>query len=73
MKFSIEDLIALIGGAVKERIAGRRTIPPLTQAETLKGHFPDFQKKDKGVAVYKPKEVSPDQVIPLDDDDFKDF
>jgi len=73
MKFNTEDLIALVGGAVKERTADRGTIPPLTQAETLKGHFPAFQKKEQGVAVYKPKEVSPDQVIPLDDDDFKDF
>jgi hypothetical protein len=34
---------------------------------------PAKKGKGKEVAVSSAKEVSPDQVIPMDDEDFKDF
>jgi methyl-accepting chemotaxis protein len=75
MKFNIEDLIDLVGATGKKRTGTRRTVAPLTQAIAPHNYFQPLRKKDRdtGVSIYRTKKVSPDQVIPLDDDDFKDF
>ena len=64
MKEFIEDLSASIAGAgaITQKIPLRKPFA---------GHVKKTQSKD--LAVFKKKEVRPEQIIPMDDDNFKDF
>jgi methyl-accepting chemotaxis protein len=75
MKFVVEGLVNLVGEAEIIKSEAKKRVTRLTKAPLQQDRFSAIRRedKDKGVAVYKAREVSPDQVIPLDDDDFKDF
>jgi len=75
MKAIVEDLAALIGATAKIKTQVSKNFSRLTKAAVQHDPFPELRKKEKvrGMEVYKAREVSPDQVIPLDNDDFKDF
>ncbi|MDM8552557.1 methyl-accepting chemotaxis protein [Desulfobacterales bacterium HSG2] len=70
MKGFVDDLLRLFGRHVEERMAVRPMDMDLKRPEihTLKKE-PSF----KEMPVYKEKEIKPEQIIPLDDDDFEDF
>jgi len=69
MKGFVDELIALVGGRGSAAARGTKAVvePPKTIAHRA------FAAPAKQMAVHKAKEVSPDQVIPMDDSDFKDF
>jgi hypothetical protein len=80
MMGTVEELSALVGGSrngtgMQQTLSGERE----HKVEAKKA-LPAFAEKAKAIAVRKTKpeisqgtEVAPDQVIPLDDKDFKDF
>jgi len=71
MRAAVGDLMALVGGSGKGngKSASGVTISRSHQTH----HALAAPPKGKQVVVHQAKEVSPDQVIPMDDDDFKDF
>ncbi|MCP4717714.1 MAG: methyl-accepting chemotaxis protein, partial [Deltaproteobacteria bacterium] len=71
MKSSVGELMALVGGTGKGNLssAGSSSRPAMQQAHhAIAAPTPVV----KHVDVSKAKEVSPDKIIPMDDD-FKDF
>jgi len=64
MRQYIKDLAATIGGAVDEALTISARKPSVYRAKKI---------ERKEVTLPKAKEVRPEQVIPMDDDDFKDF
>ncbi len=76
MKGSVGELMALVGGSGKEHagsVAAGRVKPVLHSTHhAIAAPAPARSTANKQVAVHKTTEVSPDQVIPMDDD-FKDF
>ncbi|MDX9746621.1 MAG: methyl-accepting chemotaxis protein [Syntrophales bacterium] len=79
MKSYVGDLVALIGG--EARLETSRTLMG-QQAWTSRGLMPGPGPKTKDLAMYRPqaglhggkeKVVRPDQIIPLENGDFKDF
>ncbi len=73
MKGFVDDLMALVGGSTgaAQRVAQTRTAAP---AAAMRVHpAPVQQVAAREVAVPRAKEVTPEQVIPMSDDDFKDF
>ena len=74
MKGMVDKLLALVGG--RGNGTGRASTPDAEGANTGTHKAiarPAKVLKVKDPAVYKSKEVSPEQVIPMDDGDFKDF
>jgi methyl-accepting chemotaxis protein len=81
MKDFVGELVKLVGGSADNGgngryVAGRE--PKRIGRSVQKGirkaiAAPKGKAGDKGIIVHKTKEVSPDQVIPMDDKDFKDF
>ena len=74
MKGMVGELVELVGGD------GHDSSRPAPGVQALQTGFrnvgtavPANTAKDKDLAAYKAKEVRPEQVIPLSDDDFKDF
>ena len=69
MKGYVDDLVALVGGSAKgaksvhAKVMTPKAVPGKALAAPAK----------KQVAVHQAKEVRPEQVIPLEDGDFKDF
>jgi methyl-accepting chemotaxis protein len=75
MKGFVNDLVALVGGSGGDgkRVSYAEVKAPAT-AGTIAFEEPPQQVETKKVAVHKARELVPDRVIPLDDDDnFKDF
>ena len=78
MKGSVGELMALVGGSGKghqDRKPARSAKPASHSAgQALAAPGRKARKaKGKEVAVQEAKEVKPDQVIPMDDEDFEDF
>ena len=78
MKSMVGELIALVGGTTnKEGVDEKASLSQTTKVQRHAVHhaLPAPAKKAKGkeVAVHKAKEVKPDQVIPMDETEFKDF
>ncbi|MBN2122686.1 MAG: Cache 3/Cache 2 fusion domain-containing protein [Deltaproteobacteria bacterium] len=74
MKAVVNDLVATIGGSAKGTGASSRKGSPKVQSLPKKGSRPrQAPARQKGLALREAKEVKPDQVIPLDEDEFKDF
>lgn len=72
MKVIVEELVALVGGGTNG--ARHNPSPALNELHTgLDTELAAPPKKIKKPPVHKAKEVSPKQVIPMDEDDFKDF
>ena len=70
MKGFVDELVAMVGGSVK-KAAGVTVAKVRPQAAAVHRAIADPVKK--GLAIQHAKEVSPEQVIPMTDDDFKDF
>ena len=70
MKQMVGELIALIGGSAKDGAGKEKPAARIAQAVVHKER-PVSKKKE--VVVHKAKEVKPDDVIPMDDGNFKDF
>jgi methyl-accepting chemotaxis protein len=69
MKQMVGELVGLVGGSgKKDGIGGTKSVIHQTPHT-----FAAPTKKGKEVAVRQAKEVNPEQVIPMDDGDFKDF
>ncbi len=77
MKSSVGDLIALVGGAGNgnARSMAGSTVKSVIHSthHTAAASGPAKKVENRQVTVRKATEVSPEQVIPMDDDDFKDF
>ena len=75
MKLSVGELMALVGGSGKRNDrsaksgATKSVIHPTHHALAA----PAKKAKGKEVVVHNAKEVKPDQVIPMDEAEFKDF
>ena len=72
MKAIVEELVALVGGHPK---GVECDASPAIKALQAKFHseLAAPVKKIKKLPVHKAKEVSPEQIIPMDEDNFKDF
>ncbi|MFC1488798.1 methyl-accepting chemotaxis protein [Thermodesulfobacteriota bacterium] len=75
MKFVVEGLVSLVGETEVIKSETNKRVHRRTKAVVQHDPSPELRikEKDRGMDGYKAREVSPDQVIPLDDDDFKDF
>ena len=71
MKSVVKDLMRLVGGSSNgEKTNGLQKLSAKTiEGKTLLG----FKKTGTGDALAKSKEVIPEQVLPLEGEDFKDF
>ncbi len=69
MKSIVEELVALVGGAGS---GSRAPIAPKAHSRNMKAK-PAAMPHTKAMMVSHKPEVDPSQVIPLDDDDFRDF
>jgi len=69
MKQMVGELIALIGGSAKDGVGTKKSA---THAQAVVHKERTVSKKNEAV-VHKAKAVSPNEVIPMDDGDFKDF
>ena len=70
MKQMVGELVALIGSSSEEGVGTKKSGPHIAQS-IVHRERPVSRKKE--FVVHKAKEVNPEQVIPLDDGDFKDF
>jgi methyl-accepting chemotaxis protein len=76
MKAMVDELIALVGGSGNgsvRRPAAAAQAPATGIHRALELATPVKRTQRQSLAVSRPAEVTPQQVIPLDDDDFKDF
>jgi len=73
MKLVVEGLVSLVGETEIIKSEAKKRAARITKAPVQHDRFSAIKREDRGVADYKAREVSPDQIIPLDDDDFKDF
>jgi methyl-accepting chemotaxis protein len=74
MKAMVSDLVSLVGGSRRGSQKGASSVaehPKTAMHKVLSA--PEKKAKKKEVAIAKAREVRPDEVIPMDDDDFKDF
>jgi len=69
MKGYVDDLVALVGGTSK-KATEVSAVQAKPQAATGHRAIPAPARHD---IVPKTREVTPEQVIPMDEDDFKDF
>jgi hypothetical protein len=75
MKGMVEELVVLVGGTEKGKSSERLAVTHIAETAAHPTHHAlsaPSRTIGKEVAVHKAKEVSPDKVIPMDDD-FKDF
>ncbi|MCP4370954.1 MAG: methyl-accepting chemotaxis protein, partial [Deltaproteobacteria bacterium] len=78
MKWFVGNLAALVGGSANRAGAGsgssvlRKMIPGKKRTK-IAPQIPKAGKAVKKHATFRAKEVSPQQIIPLDDSDFQDF
>ncbi|MBW2605026.1 MAG: chemotaxis protein [Deltaproteobacteria bacterium] len=76
MKGHVEELIVMVGGS--RNGAGHATQPrgiasKAITTQALAGPATRTYAKGTAVAVHHAREIDPEQVIPMDNDDFKDF
>jgi ABC-type transporter Mla subunit MlaD len=76
MKGFVGELVALVGGSnngVKQGRPPRVTALKALTRRAVAGPGKADRTKGMNVAIHKAKEVNPEQVIPMDDEDFKNF
>jgi hypothetical protein len=86
MKAFVRELVALVGGSdgsgemsAKGLLPHRKSHPVEVSGEVPGNggkkvlHGPDKKGKKEGAAVRKAKAVKPEQVIPMEEGDFKEF
>ena len=76
MKGYVEELVAMVGGSKngvdQDRQSRMKTLKAFSK-RTASAHKDKINARDMQVALHKAKEVNPEQVIPMDNEDFKDF
>ncbi|MBI9084459.1 MAG: Cache 3/Cache 2 fusion domain-containing protein [Desulfobacterales bacterium] len=72
MSAMVNDLMVVVGGTEGQQSSGGRPSQPATRRSSGL-QKPAAGRSPKALASVKAKEVKPEQVIPLDDDDFADF
>ena len=73
MKGMVGELVALVGGSAKNKTKGTPTVSRTVETTTHHvGPAHEKKAKTKAVVLHKAKEVTSEQVIPMEDD-FKDF
>ncbi|WP_051012448.1 methyl-accepting chemotaxis protein [Desulfobacula toluolica] len=65
----VGELVMMVTGKKEQNISTGRN----KQVKTSSRHLQLSGSGNKQTSVYHPKEVKPEQIIPFDDDDFKDF
>ena len=70
MKSFVDGLVTLVGGSAGASKGVSQTQTTVTTTPTRRVHAHPTQKE---LAVHQAKEVSPEQLIPMTDEDFKDF
>jgi methyl-accepting chemotaxis protein len=65
MKVMVSELVSLVGGSKMSNTHEGASVKVLSA--------PEEKAKRKELTIAKANEVSPDEVIPMEDDDFKDF
>jgi len=75
MKASVGELVALVGGSGRKDVgtAGSRATKSVIHPTRHALAAPAKKAGGKQVVAHQAKEVKPDQVIPMGDDEFKDF
>ena len=76
MKAMVGELVVMVGGSRDGTNQGNTAMKPEPKAEThnrLEVAAPAKTARRKISEIHKDKEVSPEQIIPLGDDEFKDF
>ena len=72
MKSMVSELVAMVGGSANGSAKSQKSIPAGKMAK-IAPHISQAGTAVKKIVAHRAKEVSPQQVIPLDDADFKDF
>ena len=76
MKSVVAEMAALVGGSgngARRGISSAIGVSKVGIHESLAGAAPVQTAKSKPIAVNREKEMNPEQVIPMGDEDFKDF
>jgi methyl-accepting chemotaxis protein len=76
MKTMVGELVILVGGSDNGANQDHSSAMYIAKAKvhkTLEFAAPVKRTKSKAMVVHKAKKASPEQIIPLDDGDFKDF
>jgi methyl-accepting chemotaxis protein len=76
MKGFVEELVSLVNGSAKGAKKVKVTHAEVKTPTTVTGRFleiPATKAASKEVVFHQAREVRPEQVIPMDDDGFKDF
>jgi methyl-accepting chemotaxis protein len=76
MKGYVEELVALVGGSKNGTDQSRQPRMKALKAFTKRtdaARKNEIKARGMEVALHKEKEVNPEQVIPMEDEDFKDF
>ena len=73
MKAIVEELVAFVGGGSPNGTGGRPSPAIKTSDAGLHTELAAPPEKFKKLPVDKTKQVLPEQIIPMEDDDFKDF
>ena len=78
MKSFVADLAAMVGGNAAVSTGGRRAVsrpkpPTAGQAPQKALVVAKKPAKGKALALHQSKEIHPNDIIPMDEDDFKDF
>jgi len=71
MKSIVNDLAMMVGGSGKAKSETRRSATHLVKAREASPA--KTKTNNMAIPLQKAKEITPAQVIPMDDDDFKDF
>ncbi len=74
MKKMVDDLVALVGGKRNGNRASRSVVKKTKYiGETKKTESVHKNVRTKDIKMYGNREVNPEEVIPMEDEDFKDF
>lgn len=61
------------GNGARRGISSALKIPKVGIHKSLTAVAPAETAKSNAVVIHQDKEITPEQVIPMDDEDFKDF
>jgi methyl-accepting chemotaxis protein len=76
MKCVVDELATLVGGSrngARRGLSSAIRVPKVGIHKSQAAAAPVETAKSKAVVVHQDKQITPEQVIPMDDEDFKDF